>query len=142
MPRTGSSLIAVVPALRPSCMPPGPWPGPLAVKLIAGHGAGDERRGPLPGRPDAVDDLGLHSGQTPNPSTSTRRPWIIQRAGPPQTVKPWDVTAEPADCGSVHRDLENVPARCARTLSGITLSDAGDQGERARTRPICTGTAP
>ena len=29
---------------------------------------------------------------------------------------------------------EDVAARSVRTLSGITLSDAGDQGERMRTR--------
>jgi hypothetical protein len=54
--------------------------GHLAVKLIAGHGAGDEQREPLPGRPDAGDDLALRPGLAPNPGTSLRRPWVIQRA--------------------------------------------------------------
>ncbi len=44
---------------------------PLAVKLIGGRGAGDKRE-TRPGRPGAVDVLGLHSGQAPNPGTSSR----------------------------------------------------------------------
>lgn len=66
---------------------------PLAVKLIAGRGAGDERRRPRPGRLGAVDVPGSHSGQAPNPGTTSRtaggrRPWIIQ-AGRSSSERGW-----------------------------------------------------
>lgn len=52
--------IAVVLASRLSCLLH--WgPSPLAAKLIAGHGAGDERE-PRPGRPDAAGAHGWVPG--------------------------------------------------------------------------------
>jgi len=82
---------------------------PLAVKLIAGRGAGDERRRPRPGRPGAVDVPGVHSGQAPNPGTSSRTagdagPGSSSGPGPVRRPGPGNVTAEPAGRGSVRRD--------------------------------------
>jgi hypothetical protein len=95
----------------------------VAVKLIAGHSAGGERRGSRPGRPDAAGVPGLHSGQAPEPGHKSaddqgRRPWIIQPTGPRQAAKPGNVTTEPTVCSSVRWDAwEDVAARSVRTLS-------------------------
>ena len=112
LPRTGSSLIAVAPVLRPSCMPHRPM-APLAVKLIAGHGAGGGRRGPRPGRCDQVPNLGM-SSRTAGDAGS--RPWIIQRTGPVRRPGPGNVTARPAAV-QFAGTWQDVAARSARALS-------------------------
>jgi hypothetical protein len=95
----------------------------VAVKLIAGHSTGGERRGFRPGRPDAAGVPWLASGSGPEPGHEPtdgqgRRPWIIQRTDPRQAAKPGNVTAEPAVCSSVRWDArEDVAARSVRTLS-------------------------
>jgi hypothetical protein len=78
---------------RPSCCRTGP--SPLAVKLIAGHGAWGGREKLRPGRPDAArleDGLRLPGGcleapGDPGPEEG-RQPGIIQRAGLRQAAKP------------------------------------------------------
>ena len=133
MPRTGSSLIAG-PGRRPSVHAHGPVA--LAVKLIAGHGAGGGRRGPRPGGRDAVDALGLYPGQA--------RTWarVPGRPGTPALDHP---AARPPSGGQAPGTsrqgrpaavqlVGTVAARSARTLPGITLSDIGSQGERAHCR--------
>jgi hypothetical protein len=48
---------------------------------------------------------------------------------------PWDVTAGPAGCGSARRDVGRTSLPGASALCpGVTVSDAGGQGERTRTR--------
>jgi hypothetical protein len=132
-------LIAVAPVLRPSCMPHGPI-APLAVKLIAGRGAGDQRRRPRPGRPGAVDVPWRASGAGPGPGHELtdgggRRPWIIQRAGPRQAARPRERHGRAGRLrfSSPGRGRTWLPGASA-PYPGITLSDAGGQGERTRTR--------
>ena len=56
MPRTGSSQIAVALASS-SVVHAARGPSPLTVKLVAGHGAGRERK-PRPGYLDAAEARG------------------------------------------------------------------------------------
>jgi hypothetical protein len=73
---------------RPSCCRTGP--SPLAVRLIAGHGAWGGREKLRPGRPDAARLEGglrlpggcLEASGDPGPEEG-RQPGIIQRAGAP-----------------------------------------------------------
>jgi len=85
----------------------------MAVKLIAGHGAGGGRRGPRPGRRDQVPNLGT-SSRTAGDAGS--RLWIIQRTGPRQAARPGNVTTGPAAV-QFAGTWEDVAARSARTLS-------------------------
>lgn len=87
------------------------------VKLIAGHGAGGERRG----RRDAADAPGRFPGPAPDAGASSR----TARPGTPR---------QGGHCGSVRRDVRDVSARNDRALSGVTLGDTGDHGERAHSR--------
>ena len=103
-----SLLVAVAPVLCPSCM----LHGPIAPGGEADRGSRRRRRAAETpaGTPDAVDVLGLHSGQAPNPGTSSRTagdadPGSSSGPGPVRRSSPGNVTAEPADCGSVRRDV-------------------------------------
>ena len=92
------------------------------MKLIAGRGAGDERRRPPPGRPDAAGVLGLHSGQAPNPGTSSR---TAGDAGPGSSSGPDPSGGQAPGTSRQSRPAavqfagtwEDVAARSVRTLS-------------------------
>src|SRR5689334_19555145 len=92
-------------------MPHRPWP--LAVKLIAGHGAG----GGDPGRDAAVPSASLAaSGSGPEARRELAggrgcRPWIIRRPGPETSRRAWPAAVQLAGT------WENLAARSARTLS-------------------------
>ena len=82
--------------------------GPLAVRLTAGRGAGDEWPRPRPGHSDAVDLRGLHPCQAPDPGTS-----------------PGNVTAEagrlrfgPPGCGRAWLPAASAPCRRSVRLQG------------------------
>ena len=70
MPPTGSSLIAVGPVLRQSCMRTGP--SPPGGKADRGSRLRRRAAQTPAGTPGAVDVPGLHPGQAPNPGTSSR----------------------------------------------------------------------
>jgi hypothetical protein len=134
MPRTGSSQIAGTPVLRPLACRADSWP--LEVKLVAGHAAGGSR----PGRRDAADVLSLYTGSGSGPGhelTDGRghRPWIIQRAGPVR--RPGPGTSRQGQPAAVQfargRGRAWLPGACP-LCPGVTLSDAGGQRERTRTR--------
>jgi hypothetical protein len=93
-----------------------------------------------PGRPGAVDVPWLASGAGPEPGHELtdgggRRPWIIRRAGPRQAAKPWERHGRAGRLrfSSPGRGRTWLPGASA-PHPGITLSDAGGQGERTRTR--------
>ena len=98
-----------------------PAHGPLAVKLIAGHGAaGGPQRGPRPGRCDQVPNLGT-SSRTAGDAGS--RPWIIQRTGPRQAARARERHGRArlrfSSPGRGRTSLPGAPA----PDPGITLSD-------------------
>jgi hypothetical protein len=116
----GSSLIAVAPVLRRSCMPHRPWP--LAVKLIAGHGAGGGDPAGTPRcrrRPRPASGAGPGAGRELAGGRGCR-PWIIRRPDPRQAVRPpgnlRHGRARPAAV-QLAGTWEDVAARNARTLS-------------------------
>ena len=80
------------------------------------------------------------SGSGPGPGHELpdgrgRRPWIIQRAEPRQAAKPRERYGRAGRLrfSSPGRGRTRLPGASA-PRPGITLSDAGDQGERTRTR--------
>jgi hypothetical protein len=97
--------------------------GPLAVKLIAGHGAGGGRRGPRPGRCDQVPNLGT-SSRTAGDAGS--RPWIIQRTGPRQAARPRERHGRAGRLrfSSPGRGRTSLPGAPA-PFPGVTLRDEG-----------------
>ena len=127
LPPTGSSRVRWHWLLRPQRMPHGSVY--LSAKLIAGHGAEGERREPWPGRSGCR--------RCPRPESRAgdgRQPRVIQRAAPRQAAMLGNVAVEPA--GTVRpagRRRMRLPGTSV-SLPGITLSDEGSQGERARTR--------
>jgi hypothetical protein len=96
----------------------GPWP--LAVRLTAGHGAGDERQRPRPGHFDAVN----------LPACIRARPRIRARALGMSLQKTGRLRSSPPRRGRTW--LPGASAPCP----GITLSDASEQEERAHSRLI------
>ncbi len=105
--------IAVVLAFRLSCLLH--WgQSPLAAKLVAGHGAGDERE-PRPGRPDAAGlmdgfpdgrDVGrVHGDFRRSGDVDGRQPGIIQLG------RPWNVAVEQSCAVSVAGAEEGAAAR-------------------------------
>ena len=128
--------IAVVLA-SPCVVPAARGPVALAAKLVAGHGAGDERE-PRPGRPDAAGppgwspdgrDAGRVHGDPGDPGPGDgRQPGIIQRGPAPGTR--W---GSPVRSRSPGRRRCGCPAR-PYPNPAVTLSDMGGQGERSPSR--------
>jgi hypothetical protein len=114
--------------------------GPLAVKLIAGHGAGGERRGPPPGCPRCHRRPWSASGAGPEPGHGLpRTPALDHSAGRTrQAAKPRERHGRAGRLrfSSPRRGRTWLPGASA-PYPGITLSDAGGQGARTRTRPVC-----
>jgi hypothetical protein len=106
---------------RPSCCRTGL--SPLAVKLIAGHGACDGREKLRPGRPDAARLEGglrlpgrcLEAPGDPGPEKGCQ-PGIIQGPGLRQAAKPRNVAVEPASAFPV------AGAQQRTIVSGVTSS--------------------
>ena len=107
------------------------------MKLIAGHGAGDGRRGPRPGRRYQVPNLGT-SSRTAGDAGS--RPWIIQRTGPVRRPGPRERhgRASRLRFSSPGRRKTSLPGAPA-PYPGITLSDEGIK-ENARGPAVMIGS--
>jgi hypothetical protein len=100
------------------------------AKLIAGHDAVGEWRGPGQDDPDAAAVLDLDPGPEDG-----HQPRVIQRAGPRQADMPGYAAAESAATAQAARAPWDAAARSVRLpYSGITLSDEGGPGERTRIR--------
>lgn len=85
-----------------SVVPAAPAHGPLAVKLIAGHGAGGRRRDPAgTPRPGPGPGHELPDGQ----GTPAAGPGSSSGPAPVRRPGPGNVTTGPAGCGSVRRDV-------------------------------------
>jgi hypothetical protein len=105
------------------------------AKLIAGHDAVGEWRGPGQDDPDAAAVLDLDPGPEDG-----HQPRVIQRAGPRQADMPGYAAAESAATAQAARAPWDAAARSVRLpYSGITLSDEGGPGERTRIRRYLGG---
>ena len=108
------------------------WPAPAATGMC---GCGIQRpvsRSASPYQPTSLTGracTGWRSALTASCSASRGPRCPLLRCGP------GNVTAGPAGCGSVRRDVggRRCPER-PHPVPGVTLSDAGGQGERTRTR--------
>ena len=109
--------IAVVLASS-SVVPAARGPSPLAAKLVAGHGAGDERE-PRPGRPDAAGARGGVPGW-PGCRPGAWRPRAIRGRGTDASpgsssgARPRNVAVEPACAVQVAGAPEDAAARSVR----------------------------
>jgi len=93
----------------------------MAVKLIAGHGAGGGRRGPRPGRRDQVPNLGTSPGRPATPaagSGSSSGPAPVRRPGPGTSRQGRLRFSSP---GRGRTSLPGAPA----PYPDVTLSDEG-----------------
>src|SRR5262249_15353293 len=99
--------------------------GPLAVKLIAGNGAGGERRG----RRDAAGVPGRYPGPVLTRARDPGRPDSSQAARPGKRPS----RAARLRFSSPRRG-EDVAARKHALRPRVTLSDTEGQGERTPTR--------
>ena len=121
----GADITSVVHAARAH--------GLLAVRLIAGHGAGGGQRGFR----DAIDVLGPCAVRSRTLGTSSRTAGDAgpgSPGGPPPPGRRENVMARSPSWGSVCRDVEDVTAQNVCALSQRQVSDVGGKGERTQCR--------